>query len=577
MSSTTSKTRESKILEGMAIWASFYRHNPHRFAKDYLGLNLKLFQKILLFMMNICNYFCYIAARGQGKSFIIAVFCCIRCILYPGSKICIASGTRGQSINILEKIKNEIMPNSEALRNEISIIQISSTKANIDFKNGSVIKVVTASDTARGNRANILICDEFRMIDADTIGTVLKKFLTAPRMPGYLHKPEYKHLAERNKEIYLSSAFFKSHWCFDKVIDFFKNMLDEKKKYFVCGLPYQLSIKEGLLSKDAVMDEMSEAGFNEIKWSMEMDAMFFGDDGGTFFEFENISKNRKLSYPMLPDDISSKISDKRIKIQQKQNGEKRILSADIALMTSSGKNKNDASAIFINQCIPQKNNRYINNIIYTESSEGLHTEDQALRIRKLYEEYMCDFIVLDVKGVGFGVYDALIRDIVNPDTGEIYPALSCYNNSEYASRCSVKNADKAIWVINGTPKFNSDCAIFLREGFKSGKIRLMVTEYDSEDLLSNLKGYSSLQTSEKMIFQLPYINTTLLINELINLQHDESGGLIKISEKAGMRKDRYSSLSYNYYVACQLENTIQKNNNDFSINDIFMYRPPKIK
>ena len=306
-----------------------------------------------------------------------------------------------------------------------------------------------------------------------------------------------------------------------------------------------------------------------------MDSLFFGDDGGTFFEFDNISKNRRLSYPMLPDDLSSKIGDKRIRIQPKQNGEKRILSADIALM-SSHKNKNDASAIFINQCIPQKNNRYTNNIIYTESSEGMHTEDQALRIRKLYEEYMCDYIALDVKGVGLGVYDALVRDITDPDTGEVYPALSCCNNAELAMRCTSDNAEKAIWAINATSKFNSDCAIYLREGFKSGKIRLLVTEYDGEELLKELKGYQSLSVNDKMFFQLPYINTTLLINELIHLQHEESSGLIKITEKPGARKDRYSSLSYNYYVACQLENSMQKNNNSFEF-DAFMYRAPKIR
>ncbi len=35
--------------------------------------------------------------------------------------------------------------------------------------------------------------------------------------------------------------------------------------------------------------------------------------------------------------------------------------------------------------------------MYTESSEGAHTADQALRVRKLYEMYMCDYIVIDVK------------------------------------------------------------------------------------------------------------------------------------------------------------------------------------
>lgn len=62
-----SETREQKILSGVDVWASFYRANPHRFAEDYLNVHLRLFQKILLYMMNICYFFCYIAARGWHK------------------------------------------------------------------------------------------------------------------------------------------------------------------------------------------------------------------------------------------------------------------------------------------------------------------------------------------------------------------------------------------------------------------------------------------------------------------------------------------------------------------------------
>ena len=236
-------------------------------------MNLRLFQKILLFMMNVSHFFCYIAARGQGKSWLLAVFCCVRCILYPGTKVCIASGTRGQSINVLEKIKMELMPMSPLLRNEIGTILISSTAAIVEFKNGSSIKVVTASDSARSNRANILLVDEFRMVNKDTIDTVLRRFLTAPRMPGYLHKKEYAHLKERNKEIYLSSAFFKSHWSYEKIKDYARNMLDSSKRYFVCGLPYQLSIAENLLDSEAVADEMSEAGFNSTRWSISISVL----------------------------------------------------------------------------------------------------------------------------------------------------------------------------------------------------------------------------------------------------------------------------------------------------------------
>jgi hypothetical protein len=44
-----------------------------------------------------------------------------------------------------------------------------------------------------------------------------------------------------------------------------------------------------------------------------------------------------------------------------------------------------------------------------------------------------------------------------------------------------------------------------------------------------------------------------MIYELINLQYEQRGQNIKIYEKSGMRKDRYSSLAYNYWVQHQLE------------------------
>ena len=50
---------------------------------------------------------------------------------------------------------------------------------------------------------------------------------------------------------------------------------------------------------------------------------------------------------------------------------------------------------------------------------------------------------------------------------------------------------------------------------------------------------------------LPYVQTSLMINELINLQCETSGTLLKVKEKTGMRKDRVSSCMYGYNV-CQI-------------------------
>jgi len=252
------------------------------------------------------------------------------------------------------------------------------------------------------------------------------------------------------------------------------------------------------------------------------------------------------------------------------------LSADIALM-ASGKYKNDATAIFLNQLIPTKAARYTNNIVYTETNEGMHTEAQALRIRKLYEEFDCDYIVLDIKNIGLSIYDVLARDISDPETGEVYPALSCCNNPELAARCVNRNANKAVWAIIGSAKLNSDCALLLREGFRTGRIRLLLTEYDGTEALGALRGYNSLGVADRMAILMPYVNTTLLINELINLRHEESGGVVKLSERYGARKDRYSSLSYNYYVSNQLEKDLRRDSgrSKSSTSDAFIFRAPK--
>ena len=175
-------------------------------------------------------------------------------------------------------------------------------------------------------------------------------------------------------------------------------MLDDKRRQFVCGFPYQLSIEEGLLDPETVADEMSESDFSDVKFSMEMCAEFYGSTDGSFFDFDSISKNRHIKYPMLPDRLAAKLGNSQyVTIPKKQNGEIRILSADIALM-SSRKNNNDATAIFINCMAPTKAGRYVSNIVYPEVAEGLRTDDQALSIRKLFDEYECDYIVLDTNG-----------------------------------------------------------------------------------------------------------------------------------------------------------------------------------
>lgn len=409
-------------MNGAALWGSFYRNNPDKFVEAYLHIRLKLFQRIVICMMFWASTFVFSACRGIGKTFMSAVYCVSRSILYPGSRICIASGTRGQSLLVIEKITQELVPRSKELAAEIKDVKMNGTDAYILFHNTSVIKVVTASDSARGNRCNVLLLDEFRLIDKSTIDAVLKKFLTLRRMPIYASLTDEQRKLEYDKEknltMWLTSPYFKSHWSFQRCLDTFKAMFDDRRRQFICGFPYQLSIQEGLLDPEVVSDEQLESDFSEVKFSMEYGALWYGSAEDAFFDFDTVSRNRRLKYPMLPEKVSSLIQGVAVRIPAKQNGEYRILSADIALM-SSKKHKNDATSIFFNQMVPSKNGRYISNMYYADEAEGLRTDEQALNIRRLFEEYQCDYLVLDTNGIIYALSHGDVQEAMRKKSGRL--------------------------------------------------------------------------------------------------------------------------------------------------------------
>lgn len=544
------KDKQQKIMETIAWKAGYYRANPHRYVSEVLGLSLKWFQQILLWCMMHYNFVMYLAARGQGKTYLTALFCCVRCILFPGTKIVVSSGTLKQANEVLLKIQDDFMKQSSILRSEIEKCNIGQNDASIYFKNGSWIKTRTSSENSRSARANCIVVDEFRMVDETVINTVLRKFLTSPRQPKYLQKPEYAHMQERNKEIYMSSAYFKSSWAYRKAQSYTLNFFDDTKKYFICGLPYQVSVREGLLSRSQLEDEMSEADYNELVQQMEMECLWFGDTDGSLFKFDELTARRRLrkAFPPL-----SFCNDK-ITIPKLTSTGKRILSIDVALMQSTKKKKNDASAIFINDLIQVNDTAYQSNFVYGETFEGLKTDELGMIVMKYFYEYQCTDLVLDTNGIGLGVYDFITKDQICQENGKRYQAMTCINDKDMAERCKVRDANKVVWSVKANANFNNEICVLLRNGIQNGKINFLIPEQDADSSLKETyKGYFKMSPTEQAKLKMSYIQTTFAVYELIKLDHEVKNGNIRVKEVEGMRKDRYSSIAYSYWCACQLE------------------------
>jgi hypothetical protein len=383
-----------------------------------------------------------------------------------------------------------------------------------------------------------------------------------PRQPGYMRKPEYAHLAEMPKEIYLTSAFYSMSELYSQAKSYAANMLDNNLSYFVVDLPYQVSIKEGLLMRQQILNEMTEATFSDIIFMMEREGKFYGSSADALFDYKVLNERRILPDCLFPLEYYRVNS---IKIPEKKKDEIRILSIDIALMGSK-KRDNDATCITIHSAIPTAANDYIDNIVYVESQEGLLAEDLGLLILREFYQYDCDYIAIDGSGVGQPIVDFLIySDRYDPVYNTTYPCLNCANNQEIADRCKVKSAKKVIYVIKANAKSNNDMYLALRAGFQNGYINMLMSEMNVEEHISKIRGYGKLSANQKALMTLPYLQTTFMINELINLQCDSSGVMIKVKERTGMRKDRVSSCMYGYAV-CQMLSAKIKPKTESSIN-----------
>lgn len=567
------QSKTDRIMNIIAERCSYYRANPQRFVSEFMGLHLRLFQKILIWAMMKYDAFYFIASRSLGKTYLVGLYACVRCILYPGTKIVACSYTFKQGKEIILKITNDFMLKSPLLRNEIDRWSVGQNDCSIYFKNGSWMRVVVAGESSRGARSNILIIDESRLVPQKTIDEILAPMNGAPRQPGYLRKPEYSNLQEPNKIIQMSSAYFAASEMYEKVKAYTANMLDPNLNYFVCDLSYALAIKENILMRQDLVNKMSEATFSDISFSMEYEGLFYGSAEDALFDFQTINKRRILPDCLFDLDY---YRDGNIKIPEKKKDEVRVLSVDIALLASR-KHDNDASSIMIHSAIPTNANDYIDNILYIDSAEGLLTEELGLIIMRYYYQYNCDYIAIDSNGIGQSILDYLIgANRYDPVYNQEYGALDVINNPDLSERCKIKGAPKVIYAIKANAKSNNDMCLALRAAFQNGYINLLMDDTNIEERLTKIKGYSKLSDIKHVRMKMPYVQTTFLVNELINLTHDTSNGLVKVKEKTGMRKDRYSSLEYGWYVVQELSKNLKPKTNTNDLMNKLIIRPAKI-
>ena len=267
----------------------------------------------------------------------------------------------------------------------------------------------------------------------------------------------------------------------------------------------------------------------------------------------------------------------------KQDGEIRVVACDIAFV--AGK-QNDNSIYSCIRAIPETmtyesedsnsievKQGYRRQYCYIESNQMGDTTQQAIRIRQLYEDFDADYIVLDCRNGGLQILYSLGKTLYDERRAQEYSPFKCMNNQTYADAIKTPNAKEVIYAINATQQLNSDMAYSFRRGLIEKKIDLLISYNEAkEELLKDNKDYMSAllgdQNLDTAYFEIPFIETQLLINECAELVYEKAQqtGIIKISEKGSNRKDRYSSCSMGNYFIDSLEVDLLGSSKKVNIN-----------
>lgn len=552
-------TSYENLKEGIGkYWGAFYKKNPHRFAIDYLEVNLHIFQQVIIYMMMSCNQSTIIATRGLGKSWLLAVYACVKAILYPGSQILVAAKRKKQAkLLITTKIMNELYNKSEALRREIKSTQTSSNEVWVEFWNGSRIEAVVSNEDARGYRANVLVIDEYRMIPQKIVDTVLLPFLNTPRQPGYLSNPKYAHMIEENEEVYLSSGWYQHEWSYGRYKETVKGMLNNEHM-FACNLPFTVSIEHGLLTKLRIKKEMTKESMSESSFIMEYCGQFYNESDSAFFKSQWVNPCRTIEGVFYPPTIEEYLKYKDMTIKPKYKlpklkGEIRILSADIAL--AKGK-RNDNSAYILARLLPD-GDRYKRVISHIETYNGMEAEQQAIRIKQLMEDFDIDKMIIDTGGVGTTVWSYLQKSNYDNERDIWHEAYTCFNEDNTVDKAANRNALPIVYSMKAYADTNSKIALSLRDVLINRKMLLPISSIDAKEVVFDKSNVKTSNMEERAYLEAkllqPFAQTDALVNELITLEYEMREGKVKISEKSGNRKDRYSALGYLNFLANLIE------------------------
>lgn len=559
-----SEKRLADNVENLRELIRFYRWYPDLLVDLMVGPNgeFKFFPYQRQFLRAALRYkhIYMVYPRGYSKSFLSVMALMLKCILYPNTQAFVTTGGKEQAASITLAKLEEICKRIPAFANEVNFERGETTKGrdNISykFKNGSTIDILPATERSRGQRRTTGTMEECVLIDPDKLYDIIIPTMVISRsLPGGGVAPDTEPVDK--SQIYITTAGYKNTFAYNKLIEFVAESMVEPEKTYIGGGTYVVPVTEGLQSKNFLEEQRMSDTFKEESFDREYRSRWGGSTEGAFFNIEQLQKHRILN---LPEEKAQKVGQ----------GNYYVLGVDVGRIGC-------ATEICVFKVVPNVNSDAFKSLVNIYSFNAEHFEDQAINIKKLFKAYKARGVVIDGNGLGHGLVDFMTRAQIDPDTGETLPPFGVINDDDgtYKKSKVEGTLDDVMYVMKANTPLNTEMYTYAQVSIQNGRIKFLIDEKDAKIKLLDTKIGQNMSVDERNNKLRPYVNTSMLFEQMCNLvQENEGFNIILKQSSRGVPKDKFSAFIYGLYYIKLIESKKGKKKNK-DLSKMMLYTPGK--
>ena len=456
-------------------------------------------------------------------------------MLYPNIELALSAQTKENAADLLKSKWNEISKLYPLLKEELQDEpKFSKGNAYIEFKNGSTIDAIANAQSTKGQRRRRLKIEESALLNNTLFEDALEPVVEVPRLT--VGKLAIADPMELNQQIhFFTTAGFRGSDEYQRSVNMVEDMENLKGK-IVLGSNWQLPCWYGRGSnKSKILSKKKNASV--VAFAQNYEQEWVGCADGALVNINKLMDCRTLTNIVQKVDVR----------------EEYYMGVDVA---RSQKTSNNKSSIVVARVIRSADKGriiYIDIVDIINIPNILNFTAQAAKIKKVQKKYNAQMVVLDGNGLGIGLVDELLKDTIDPTTGE---SLGCWDTINDDNVPEVQGSPKILYNLKAQSCQNEIVTTFI-DMVDSKKLRLLEKRQDNDFDEDEWDRFD-----DKIR---PFVETDAFIEETANLKLKHlSNGKVTIEQVVKKTdKDRVSALIYVLWYINKFVKEVDNSEYDF--------------